>query len=254
MSGLGVFPAKHFPRKIAAPGNKGVIGFFPLHHFLHELEHFIILRLVAVEHVPGIIVQLLQALGRYVPGLKNNPVAGVVIPVIARDASLTVHIIKCLRVRKRCQHGEFCHIKLYLKQKIDEPLDGVLGVIVKAKQYGALNGYAVVVIAPDPVPDMVGCVKDSLIDIPGPCLCRGCKNLVVLLDGMAAPLFFKPRHFPEQAQLPLLVLRKGIVHDEKPVIVDACHLLYNLIVGAGPELPAAQEIDAAGIAVETAPA
>ena len=69
---------------------------------------------------------------------------------------------------------------------------------------------------------------------------------------MAAPFFLQGNHRAEEVDLPLPVLRQGIVHDEQAVVVDTGHLRDHPVHRTGAELPSAEVTDAAGIAVEPA--
>ncbi len=242
------------PGKASVPWLEGIVRHLLFHHLLEQLHHLELLRFILIKGVPGIIEQFLQLVRAHLFGLKHHLVRRVVVPVAGEDAVLPVQLFPGLGVGERGQDREFGQIKLDLQQKIDQPFDEVFIVIVEPQEDRALHPDAVVVVALDPLLDIIRGVEDRLIHVPGPGLGREVEDLGLVFNGMGAPFLFERDHFPEQVHLPLGILGQGVVHDEEPVVVDAGHLGYRLVDGPGPEDPAAQVGDGAGVAVEAAAA
>ena len=49
-------------------------------------------------------------------------------------------------VREWCEDGKLCQIQIYLAKEVDEAFDVVFCLIIKAKEDGAFDAYAVVVV------------------------------------------------------------------------------------------------------------
>ncbi len=188
------FAAEAADDKIAPPGTEGPVRLLPFHDLFEELEHLVVLGFVPVKGLPGIRMQFLETLRTHLPRLEDDPVGRVGVPVVGQDPLFPLEILEGPGMGKGGEHGELGQIQLDLQEKIDEPLDAVLRVLVQSQQDRPLHGDAVVVIAFDPVADVIRGVEDGLIDVPGPGLGGQVEDLVVLLDGMAAPLLLQRDH------------------------------------------------------------
>ena len=81
-------------------------------------------------------------------------------------------------------------------------------MLVESEQDGALDRDAVGVIALEAAADEVRGVEHRLVHVPGAGLRREVEYLVVVLDGVRAPLLLERDHLAEEVQLPLLALRQ----------------------------------------------
>ena len=77
------------------------------------------------------------------------------------------------------QDREFGKIQLDVEEEIDQPFDGILGMAVESEQNRALDADAVVVVALDPLADVVRGVEHRLIHVPGPGLGGEVEDLVL---------------------------------------------------------------------------
>ena len=159
-----------------------------------------------------------------------------------------------LGVRERREDRELGQVEVDLHQEVDQPPDVVLGVVVHPEQDRAFDGDPVVVVATDPVADVVRGVEDGLVDVPGPRPGREVEHLGLVLDGVADPLLLQRDHLPEELHLPAGVLGERVVDQEEAVVVDAGHLLDRPLDRPRPELPAAEVGHRAGVAVVAAAA
>ena len=112
-----------------------------------QVEHLLLLRLVLVERLPGVVVDVLQLLGRHVLGLEHHLTGVIVVPVKVEDTALAQQVVVNLRVGERCQHGKLRQVKVYLAQEVDEPLAVVLGLVVESQEDSTFNTNAVVMVA-----------------------------------------------------------------------------------------------------------
>ena len=177
-------------------------------YFAEQIEHLLLLRLILIERLPGIVVNVLQLLGCHVLGLEHHLSGIVVVPVEIEDAALSQQVVVGLGMREGREHGELSQVEVYLAQEVDEPLAVVLGLIVQSEQDGALHSDAVVVVALHTFLDIVAGVIDSLIDIPCTGIVGQLEHLVVVLNGVADPFLLERSNGTKQLFLPLLVLRQ----------------------------------------------
>ena len=246
------FDPAELPVCLGPPPPEGPVCHFLNNNPLKKFEHPVGLGFFPVEGFPGPVVQFLKTFRAHVFGLKDDLVAGIVVPIVGQDPSLLVEVRKGPGVGEGSQDGELGHVQVYFQEKIRQAEDVVLGLTVETQEDGPLHADPEVVVFFNPVADEVGGVEDRLINIPGPGLGRQIKDLVVVLNGMAAPFFFQGDHLPEEILLPFLILSQGIVDDIEAVIVDGGQFLYDLLQGAGPKLPTPKEIHAAGVTVKPA--
>ena len=140
--------------------------------------------------------------------MKYHFVGGIIIPVIGNNSVLLFQIIVGFGMGERSQHGELGNIQLNFKQKVDELLDTVFGVMIQAQQNSALNTDAIIVVSFNPVTNIIRRVKNRLINIPGPSPGRQLQYLRIILDWVTAPFFLQGNHLPEQIHLPPGILRQ----------------------------------------------
>ena len=119
---------------------------------------------------------------------------------------LLAHIVVRLGMREGGEHRELRQVQPDIKEKIYEPLDIILIMVVHAEQNRALNRDVVIMIALDPLPDEIGGIKNRLVHVPGAGPAGTIEHLGLILDGVAAPVFFKRNHLTEKFHLPVSVL------------------------------------------------
>ena len=111
-------------------------------------------------------------------------------------------------MRERGHYRELGQIQVNLTQEVNQTLYVILGLVVKSQQDCTLNANSVIMITLYTLLDVVRCVINGLIYIPGACLGGQIQNLGVILDGMAYPFLLKRSDGGKEFLLPLLVLGK----------------------------------------------
>ena len=141
-------------------------------------------------------------------GLEHHLTGIVMVPVKIKDTALTQQVIVSLGMRERSHYRELGQIQVNLTQEVNQTLYVILGLVIQSQQDGTLNAYAIVMITLNTLLDVVRCVINGLIYIPGTCLCSQIQHLGVILDGMAYPFLLERSDCGKEFLLPLLVLGK----------------------------------------------
>ena len=161
---------------------------------------------------------------------------------------MTQQIVITLGMRERSHYGKFGQVQINLSQEIDQTFTIVLRLIVESQKDGTLYTDAIIVITLYTFLNIIGRIVYSLVYVPCTSLSRKIKNLGIVFDRMADPLLLKRGYCCKQFLLPLFVLSQGIIYNKQSVIVDACHILHNLIYGPGAEDASTKVADRTGIA------
>jgi len=75
-------PVAEFAKgQLSFPRAEGLVGFFFSITFLKQFKHLDALGFLAVEGVPGVIIELLQFFGGICLGLENDLIGCVIVPV-----------------------------------------------------------------------------------------------------------------------------------------------------------------------------
>src|SRR5271157_1348585 len=117
--------------------------------------------------------------------MVNDFACIIMIPVVIKDPPLFKKVTISFGVRERCEYCKFCKIKVNFKKKIYQTFDIIFCLIIKAKQDRSFYTDPMIVVLPYPVTDIIGTVKNCLVDIPCASLCCEIQYIIFILNGMA---------------------------------------------------------------------